>query len=397
MNKFRFFPFIIIIILISTSLLSSVGCKKDSDLRKYQIPEDIDDGIDIGTVEEVNIDRVLMEEAIDDIDDGKYGEIHSLLICKDGKLVVEEYFRGHKYQWDAPDHYADLVDWNRDMLHSIMSDSKSITSACIGIAIDNGFIKSVDQPIFDYLREHKHLSTGGKEKITIENLVTMTSGLDWKEWNAAYNSTENDAIGIWFSDKDPISYILEKDLIYEPGTRFAYSGGDIITLGEILRLATGMDIDRFSEKYLFQELKIDSFTWSDRFPNGVIECAGGLKLTPRSMLKIGITFLNEGIWDGKRIVSERWVEKSAVEYGNNTDIKVPGEDIGKAGYSYTWWTKEFEVSGNLINGFWANGWGGQKIIILPEIDTVIIFTGANYTSKVKNFSILEKYVLKAIK
>ncbi|MDD5622827.1 MAG: serine hydrolase [Actinomycetota bacterium] len=396
MNKYRTLLIIIIIISISIFPLSFISCKQDpSTLRTYQLPENIGDGLDVGTIEEVGIDQRLIEKAINDIDRGKYGEVHSILIYKDEKLVVEEYSAGHKYQWDAPDHHADYVFFNSNTLHSIMSDTKSITSICIGIAIDEGFIESINQSIFDYLPEYQHLAADGKEEITIENLLTMTSGLDWKEWNAPYSSPENDAIGIWFSDKDPILYILEKSLVHEPGTHFTYAGGDIITLGEILRYASGMDIEEFSGKYLFEPLGIDAFRWADRFENGVVECASGLKLTPRSMVKIGITFLNDGTWNGESIISRQWVEKSAVTFPGNENIKVPGEDVGKAGYSYTWWTKEFEVAGKKVNGFWANGWGGQKIIVLPELDSVIVFTGGNYTSEVKNFSILNKYIFPA--
>jgi CubicO group peptidase (beta-lactamase class C family) len=397
MQKLKNYYFIILILLISVLSLLFISCKQDpSTLRAYQLPEKINDGLEVGSLEEANIDQALIEKAINDINRGKYGEVHSMLIFRDSKLVAEEYFEGHKYQWDAPNHHAELVMFNKDALHSIMSDSKSITSICIGIAIDEGFIENVGQSIFDYLPEHQHLSKEGKEKITIENLLTMTSGLNWKEWNAPYSSPENDAIGIWFSDKDPISYILEKPLIYEPGTHFAYAGGDIITLGEILRHASGMDIEVFSEMYLFEPLGIDSFRWADRFENGVFECAGGLKLTPRSMVKIGVTLLNDGIWNGQRIISTQWVEKSAASFFSDEGIKVPGEDIGKAGYSYTWWTKEFSVARKKVNGFWANGWGGQKIMVLPEINTVIVFTGGNYTSTVKNFKILEKYILSSI-
>jgi CubicO group peptidase (beta-lactamase class C family) len=390
MQKLKNYYFIILILLISVLSLLFISCKQDpSTLRAYQLPEKINDGLEVGSLEEANIDQALIEKAINDINRGKYGEVHSMLIFRDSKLVAEEYFEGHKYQWDAPNHHTELVMFNKDALHSTMSDSKSITSICIGIAIDEGFIENVGQSIFDYLPEHQHLSKEGKEKITIENLLTMTSGLNWKEWNAPYSSPENDAIGIWFSDKDPISYILEKPLIYEPGTHF-------ITLGEILRHASGMDIEVFSEMYLFEPLGIDSFRWADRFENGVFECAGGLKLTPRSMVKIGVTLLNDGIWNGQRIISTQWVEKSAASFFSDEGIKVPGEDIGKAGYSYTWWTKEFSVARKKVNGFWANGWGGQKIMILPEINTVIVFTGGNYTSTVKNFKILEKYILPSI-
>jgi len=319
-----------------------------------------------------------------------------MLIYKDGKLVVEEYFDGHKYQWDASGHHGELVTWDRDMLHCIHSDTKSFTSICTGLAINNGFIGSVNQSIFDYLPEHQHLNTDGKDKITIEHLLTMTSGFEWDEWGSSLSSTSNDSIGIWFSDKDPITFVLERPLVSEPGTIFTYNGGNTHILSQIINNSTGLNLAEFSAKYLFEPLGIDSFDWWLQFENGLIGGAGSLKITPRGMVKVGATFLNNGLWNGKHIISEQWVEKSATTFPTNTGIKIPGEDMGEVGYSYTWWTKQYFHSGKEINIYYAGGWGGQKIMVLPGLNTIIVFTGANYTSKVQNLKILEKYVLPAI-
>jgi CubicO group peptidase (beta-lactamase class C family) len=389
---------VVLLIAVLSSLLLIISCKSaPSSPYVYQSPENINDGLDVGTLNEVNIDAGLLEKAVNDINRGKYNEVHSMLIFKDNKLVFEEYFPGHQYQWDGPNYYGDLVAWDRSTLHCIHSDTKSITSTCIGIAIDQGFIESVNRSIFDYLPEHQHLKTEGKDKITIEHLLTMTSGLDWEEWGAPYNSKDNPMIGIWFSNKDPITYILERSMKDEPGTSFTYYGGNMILLGEILRNATGMDIDEFSSKYLFEPLGIDSFNWWNRFENGVIEAASGLKMTPRDMVKFGVTFLNNGVWKGKQIISESWVEKSAIAFPVNQGIDVPGEDGGKLGYAYSWWTKHYSDSVKEINMFCALGWGGQKIMVLPEVNMVVVFTGGNYTSEVKSFSILEKYIIPALR
>lgn len=224
----------------------------------------------------------------------------------------------------------------------------------------------------------------------------MTPGLRWNEWNVSYTSLENDMGKLWFFCEDPITCILEAPLISEPGTNFTYNGGGIMLLGEILKNATGMDIDEFSKKYLFEPLGIDSYNWKLIFENGVIDTAGGLKVTSRDMAKIGATFLNNGIFNEKQIISEQWIEKSATPYQGNTSIKFPGEDFGKVGYAYTWWTREYSISGKRINGFRANGWGGQKIMVFPELDIVIVFNGGNYTSNNHNLKILEKYIFPAI-
>lgn len=335
----------------------------------------------------------LVMKGVEGIRKGKFGEVHSLLIYKEGRLVLEEYFSGHKYQWDAPKHHAEKILWTREMPHCIHSVTKSIVSTCIGIAIEQGLIEHVKQSIFDYLPNHQHLKRDGKEHITIEHLLTMTSGLAWAEWNAPYSSAENDQIGIYFSDKKPVDFILEKPLIAPPGQRFNYSGGDMQILAKILEDATGMDLNEFSAQYLFDPLNIESYDWWLRFRTGEIQAAGGLKLTSRDMVKIGLTFLDQGMWENQRILPEGWTEMSTHPYERSVDINLPGEDLKDVGYGYTWWTRQLSGPKSM---YWANGWGGQKIVILPYANAVVVFTGAQYTSKVKQYKILKKYILPAL-
>ena len=382
-------------ILVLSLILVSCNCDPAFQYT-YHPPEYINNGIEVGSLEEVNIDSVLLKKAVDKIYCGKYNEVHSMLIYKDNKLVFEEYFPGHKYKWDGPYHHGELVNWDRSTPHHIMSATKSITSACIGIAIQEAYIESVHEPIINYLPEYKQLLTDGKDEITIEHLLTMTSGLEWDEWGAPLSSSRNDLIGLWVHCEDPIGCILERPLIDVPGTSFTYSGGNMIVLGEIIKTATKMTIDEFSEKYLFEPLGIVSANWAERFENGVIYAGGGIIMAPRDMVKIGVTYLNNGRWNGKQIVTENWVEKSSTPFRGNHGINIPGVASGRHGYSYSWWLKSYTESGKKINMFNAGGWGGQEIIILPELNTVVVFTGGNYTSNVKVFNILEKYIIPAI-
>lgn len=386
--------------IISITLVLSlilVGCKCNPTLQySYHSPKFMNDGFEVGSLEEVNIDSVLLKKAVDKINCGKYDEVHSMIIFKDGKLVFEEYFQGHRYKWDGANHHGEWISWDKSTLHGAKSVSKSITSICIGIAIDKGFIESVHQSVFDYLPDHQYLKASGKERITIEHLLTMTSGLKWDEWGASLSSETNDIVGIWFQDKDPITFILEKPLINNPGTTFTYSGGNTIILGEIIKNASNMELDKFSEEYLFKPLKIDSSNWGLRYNNGVIEAGGGLEITPRDMAKIGVMFLNNGTFNGKQIISKQWIEKSTTLYSNNTNIDIPGHASGSHGYSYSWWLKSYKKSGEEINMYHAVGWGGQEIIILPELNAVVVFTGGNYIPNVKVIEILEEYILPAI-
>ena len=352
--------------------------------------------IETDTADKGYLDSLLLKKAAAEISQGKYGEVHAMLIYKDSKMLFEEYFPGHQYKWDGPNHHGDLIKWDKSIPHGVKSVSKSITSLCIGIAIDKGFIKSVDQSVFDYLPDHQSLRRDGKEKITIEHLLTMTSGLEWGEWNTPLSSEKNDIVGIWFQDKDPVSFILEKPLIKEPGTVFNYSGGNTILLGEIIRQATKMDLEMFAKQYLFKPLGIDSVIWGLRYKNGVIEAGGGLEIRPRDLVKIGALCLNKGKFKGRQIVSEKWIEKCSTPYANNTHIFIPGHFSGSHGYAYSWWLKSYKKAGKEFNMFHAVGWGGQDLIILPELNMVVVFTGGNYVPLTTTFSILDKYILTAV-
>ena len=369
----------------------------------YQAPEQSDDGFDVGTLAEVNLDGASLAEAVDGIEDGRFGEIHAMLIFKDNLLVFEEYFPGHDYQWGAPNFHGALVNWDREKEHNVASVGKSITSACVGIAIEQGFIDSVEQPIFDYLPDHQHLNTAGKEQITIEHLLTMTAGLEWDELGPSYADAANDLVALWVSCPDPIACILQKPLVSEPGTDFAYSSGNTVLLGEIIKNATGMNIEAFCAEYLFAPMGVEPVAW-DWINDDVIYAGGNQYLTPREMLKFGVTYLNHGVWDGRQIVSEQWVENSAAPYPgpdnswlNHVLRPIPIDDgtWGRRGYSYSWYTHQFSHSGERIPSFWATGFGGQKIIVFPEQDAVVVFTSGNYAMKSSNAEILNDFVIPA--
>jgi len=129
---------------------------------------------------------------------------------------------------------------------------------------------------------------------------------------------------------------------------------------------------------------------------GEVQVAGGMKATPRELLKIGAMMLHHGSWKGKQIISEHWVEKCRDPYSGSGGINIPGEDMKDFGYSYAWWTKKIQYRGKEIHWYSGNGWGGQKLIVLPEINTVVVFTGARYTKKVREYEIFERFILPAI-
>ena len=138
----------------------------------------------------------------------------------------EEYFEGNQFKYEGQYHYGDRIQWHRDSLHVIHSCTKSFVSAAIGIAVDQGFIESVNQSIFDYLPDHQSFKRDGKENITIEHLLTMSSGLKWDEWSTGHGSAANDIDRLyWECDPDPVACVLERPLEAEPGAKFTYHSG----------------------------------------------------------------------------------------------------------------------------------------------------------------------------
>ncbi len=385
---------IILLILFVLTYISCDGLFRDIDYV-FEVPEQTNDGLIVGEAWESGLDTNYLIKAVEDIRKGKFNEVHSILIYKNDKLVFEEYFEGHKYQWDAKKYHGELVQWDRTMKHPVMSCTKSITSTCIGIAIDKGFIKSVDQSIFDYLPDHQQLKTNNKNYITIEHLLTMTSGLAWDEWNASHGGQlTNDYDHLYVVD-DQIKAVLERLWWAAPGEFFTYNGGGIVILGEVLKNATGMNMDEFANKYLFEPLGIDSAEWWS-YPNGRLETASSISITPRDMLKFGALYLNNGNRNGEQIISSEWVEKSSTVYKNNVGINLPIEDSGINAYGYTWWISELNYHGKSMKMYRANGWGGQTIMVLPELDMVVVFTSGNWAGKSKLFKILSWYIIPAV-
>ncbi len=152
------------VVLILTLIIASGFKRFPAPPYTYQPLKYINDGIGVDTIEKGNVDSILLKNAAVEIRNGKYGEVHAMIIFKDNKMLFEEYFPGHQYKWDGPNHHGEKISWDHSMLHGVKSVSKSIVSLCIGIAIDKGFIKSAGQSVFDYLPDHQPLRKGAKKK-----------------------------------------------------------------------------------------------------------------------------------------------------------------------------------------------------------------------------------------
>ncbi|MFH1196465.1 MAG: serine hydrolase [bacterium] len=368
------------------------GCDKSEESDpspEIPAPEKTDDGWETASLKEVGMKTTPIENLRLRIDLGVYTEVHSIIIIKDGKLVFEHYWPGHDFEYSDPNYHGELIDFDRNTRHNTHSTTKSFTSALIGIAVNDGFISSIQDSIFKYLPGHQSYKNNGREEITIEDLLKMASGLEWNEQEVSVSSSEMDLVK-FNQSQNPIGYLLNKPLVAPPGTSFYYNGAGVDLLGVIIANAANQRITTFSKNKLFSPLGITNYNWVTLSPSGLICCHGDIHITPRDMAKFGYLFLNKGVWNGNRIISEEWVEKS-------TQLQItPGPNWGAYGYGYLWWLKSYQSGGSTYQAFRTDGWGGQQIIVFESLNMVVVFTGANYTTNIPCDEMIEEYILEAL-
>lgn len=285
------------------------------------------------------VDKTLFSNAI--VQAQEMPRLHSLLVSHDGELVVEEYFNG-----SSPDRPA-----------NVKSVSKSIMSALIGIAIDQGHIGGLDESIAEYYAERiSDDPTGYKQRITVGNLLSMQAGL---ETTSFYN------FGAWVLSDDWVGFALDQPVQAPPGTRMLYSTGNTHLLSDILTRSTGKSTLQFARETLAQPLGFYLNGWT-RDPNGVYFGGNNMELTPRQMLAFGEMYMNDGQANGRQVVPREWVETSLqpkVRSRRNTDRQ----------YGYGWWM--LDMAG--VPTTYAWGFGGQFILLAKDLDLVVVTTSSS--------------------
>ena len=366
---------LLILAFVSTSCSTAVLVEKTTN------------GWKTADLEEVGLKADILANLVELVNDGTYQNVHSIVIARDGKLVFEQYFPGYSWNFYEENFQGELTDFDPEELHNQASVTKSFTSTLIGIAIDKGFINGVDDKLFNYFPEYAHLADDRKNSITIEHLLTMTAGLEWNGLDVPINTRDpaNDVLQLFLVD-DPLEFILSKPMVSEPGTDWYYNGGATVLLGEILRRASGQGMDAFAEQHLFGPLGITEYDWFFIQPD-LIYASGNLRMRPRDMAKLGQLFLNEGKWTGEQIVSEQWIEDA---------VETHSIPRWADGYGYQWWIESSVSGSHSYNSFYASGWGGQRILVFPQLDMVIVLTGGNYTRADSIKEIIEDHLLPAV-
>jgi len=277
--------------------------------------------------------------------DAKNYPLTSLLIVKDGYLIGENYYQKNK----------------KETLQNICSASKTVIGVLIGIAIKKGYIQSVDDPIARYLKNLPTNWNAEKNKIQIKHLLSMTSGLSWN----------NDDYNMLYKSKDPLHYILSKPLQSSPAEVFNYDVSAYI-LSAIISEVSGLSADSFAQINLFDKLGISNTEW-EKLGNFTLGYSG-LRMLPEDMAKIGQFMLQNGFTGIDSLLPEYWMnEMSNNQTKNGIGSSVDG--MGNAtngGYGFMCWLAEK----NSVQFFWAGGFGGQRIIVVPDKKLVVVMTAS---------------------
>ena len=334
-----------------------------------------------GAPADVGLNANKLAEFDADLAAGKYALVDSFQVFRCGKEVFERKY-SHDYskiyateartkgplnaRLTGPYNYFDPY-WHPYFhgtdLHSMQSVSMTLTSVIYGIAMTRGDFKAaLNTPVLKYFDAAKVKNVDErKRRMTLKDVLTMTTGLAWNEEDVPYDDPRSDSSLMEATD-DWVQYVIDKPMAADPGTIFNYSSGATELLAYIFQKETGQDIDAYGEAHFFAPLGIKHH-WKRTYL-GVVDTEGGLYLDGADLAKIGYLFLHDGMWDGGRIVSKEWVTESLMPY---IDAPVPFK------YGFQWWLYPRTPSAYYI--WMARGIGGQRLMVFPEEDLIVTFTG----------------------
>lgn len=319
-------------------------------------------GMDAEKLKELNDEILLLLEL--------HVDVNSVIIIKDGYVIAEQY-------------YSD--EYSADSLHPIYSCTKSLTSAALGIAIEQGLIQDEFDLMCDHFQEVEIANlTEGKQSVTLWHLLTMSAGLEWYELEYPYGDDRNTFYN-FVRSSNRVQFVLDRPMSSDPGTEFSYNSGLSHLISAIIQESSGIRTDSFVLKHLFTPLGITRYHWpADE--QGVAFGGHGAWMKPRDMAKFGYLYLKKGIWEGEQIVPRDWVEKSGQKL-------IERKYIPDNYYGYHWWVSD-------ENYFSAVGYGGQWIMVVPEHELVVVFTNNFVEGEELQWStperLLSTYILPAV-
>lgn len=355
-----------------------------------QAPLEIDDGWAVTTPTSQAVNAKLLLQLYEQVENGDFPEIDGIVVIRNGYLVSERYYGGY-----------DLAD-----KHETRSTFKSVTGLITGIAIDNGLV-DINEPVAPLLARYHELSDRDprKQQVTIQDFLTMRSGLDCSEMPGRTPYRENGAKWKW----DWVGYNWEIPMAHDPGAQWHYCSSNPFLLGVALTSALerqlGIDVRDFAHSYLFEPLQITGYKVNGT-PDGHMTTQGNGYFRPRDLAKFGQLVLDEGSWQGRQLVSSRWI-KQMTDAQATTDWSWTRKLVGYSGndqnseYGFQWFRTYLSHRDHdyLVIHSWGNG--GQFIFVVPELHLVTVVTGSNYgfdriEQQRQAFIMLANFVLPAV-
>jgi CubicO group peptidase (beta-lactamase class C family) len=350
------------------------GCGGDpfvptTDVR-YETPNQLDDGWATASAEERGLEVDSLDSLLDALDDGALGPVRSLLVARDGALVLE---------W-----YSDGID--AAVLQPVYSVTKSVVGLLVGLAVGDGAL-DLDRSLPELLPGRTDLiaEDSAKAAVRLRDLLDMRVGLDWDEWTCSYDAECNDGTRMTRAN-DWVAFVLGRTMAETPGTRFVYSSGVTMLLGEALLEATGVGPAEYARTRLFDPLGIDTARWLPAGPGDVVpSVSGGLMLRPRDMLKIGQVMLERGAWRGRAVLASTWLADMVDDPPRATVVDF---------YRRQWWMRPLRMGPHPVESpgaiVHASGFAGQHIFVIRRLGIVVVITADNPDGSSTGFAVLAR-------
>jgi CubicO group peptidase (beta-lactamase class C family) len=340
--------------LLLAERASAQGATVNSD-NASDIPADLHDGWRVGDPARHGFDAARLRDMRQRVAAGRLDNVHAIIVARDGVLVYEQYAAGRDSNGLEP---ATHTVFDATTRHNGNSMTKSVTSLLVGIALRRRWIENLDMPVLAFFPEYEDLRSPEKGGITLSHLLTMSDGLDWSEFKPPFDSYTK-----MRAAKDPYRYVLERPAVAPPGHTYNYNSGVTELLGAILRKVSGKPVDVLAKDELFDPLGIADVEWNRRLPDGQPMAAGALRARPRDWAKLGQLVLNRGAWDDRPVVPSAWIADSIKPRNNGPGIFL---------YGYHWWLGRSFCNGRIVEWAGAMGWGGQRLMIVPDLNMVAL-------------------------
>jgi len=349
------------LLLICILVISVISASFAQNTKGLSSPQVKQDGWTTATLESAKLSVTRLGAMEKAIRADEFKKITSVLIARNGKLVYESYFGGS----DA------------STFRNTRSATKTVTGMLIGIAIDKKLLAGANASVMQFFSDKKPVENpdSRKEKITIEDFLTMSSLLECDDYNQLSRGNEERMYLI----EDYVKFTLDlpikgfpawatkpKDSPY--GRSFSYCTAGVATLGGVLERTTKMPVPEFATNNLFAPLGIQKAEWQIT-PTGLAMTGGGLGLQSRDHLKLAQLYANGGVWNDRRILSEDWVKKSTKPHAQIDD---------ETEYGYLWWLKTFKFGDKKFPAYYMTGTGGSKILVFPELEMTVVVTSENF-------------------